>query len=87
MSKKKKQFQSKEAQAVAHANDEFELIKETIEELNDVIQDLTDQERGASKQRKKELREEKKLYEAKRAELKVQQTLNQAKQNYAVSKF
>lgn len=87
MTKKKKQFQSKEAQAVANANDEFELIKETIEELNDVIQDLTDQEKGASKQRKKELKEEKKLYEAKRAELKVQEKLTKAKENYAVSKF
>lgn len=87
MPSKKKQFQSKEAQAVAHANDEFELIQETIEELNEVIKDLTDQEKTASKLQKKKLREDKRLYEAKQRELKVQEKLVKAKENYAVTKF
>ena len=76
---RKKQFQSKEAKAVARANEKFDLITHTIEELDDVIQDLNHQGLTASKQRKKELKEEKKLYEAKRNELKVQEKLNKAK--------
>ncbi|MBD5319860.1 MAG: hypothetical protein HDS07_03050 [Bacteroides sp.] len=84
---KRKQFQSKEAQAVARATEEFDLITRTIEELDDIIQDLNHQGLTASKQRKKELKEEKKLYEAKRNELKVQEKLNKARENYAVSKF
>lgn len=87
MPNKKKQFQSKEAQAVAHANDEFELIQETIEELNEVIKDLTDQEKTASKLQKKKIREDKRLYEAKQKELKVQEKIVKAKENYAVTKF
>lgn len=87
MPSKKKQFQSKEAQAVVHANDEFELIQKTIEELNEVIKDLTDQEKTASKLQKKKIREDKRLYEAKQRELKVQEKLVKAKKNYAVTKF
>lgn len=65
MSKKNRMFQSEEAQAVSRANEKFDLITHTIEELDDVIQDLNHQGLTASKQRKKELKEEKKLYEAK----------------------
>lgn len=49
---RKKQFQSKEAKAVARANEKFDLITHTIEELDDVIQDLNHQGLTASKQRK-----------------------------------
>ena len=72
---KKKQFQSKEAQAVAHVTEELNILSDAIKELDKLIGD-----KGLSKT-------EKKLLQQKKIELETQKTLNKARQNNAVTKF
>ena len=72
---KKKQFQSKEAQAVAHVTEELNILSDAIDELDQLIGD-----KGLSKT-------EKKLLQQKKIELKAQEALNKTRQNHAVTKF
>lgn len=68
-----KKFQSNEAQAVAHTTEELNILTEALAELENVINSSSGTE--------------KKQLEAKKADLKYQEALNKARQNYAVTKF
>lgn len=70
---KRKQLQSQEAQAVARATEELDILTEAIIELEEAI----NSSKGT----------EKKQLQAKKADLKLQETINKARQKQAVTKF
>lgn len=71
--KKTKQLQSKEAQAVARNAEEFEILSDAIKEINKLLSKA----KGV----------EKKQLQVKIADLEVQKQLTESRKNYAYSKF